>query len=238
MDRTPEELGRDLIQLERRLDLLTRLKLLSLGDAPGGKYGQLTLSDQIISYLPDGTPPLEVISGTMVPNLNADVALSTHSASGKTTPVDADELPLVDSAASNGLKKLTWANLKATVKAYFDTLYPTITNKYHNVTWVISNPAIDTIPGQRTLGVAGTVIYICGYAIGGTSVTFNIEKRAAATGAGTNFMASDLTLTTGGVACSSFADDEIPAHSWLLVDISAVSGAVEWVMINLTYRVP
>jgi hypothetical protein len=39
-------------------------------------------------------------------------------------PVDADEIPLVDSAASNVLKKLTWANVKATLKTYFDTLYP------------------------------------------------------------------------------------------------------------------
>ena len=52
------------------------------------------------------------------------IAPGTHAATSKTTPVDADELPLVDSAASNVLKKLTWANLKATVKAYTDTLYP------------------------------------------------------------------------------------------------------------------
>lgn len=44
-------------------------------------------------------------------------------ADSKTTPVDADNLPLNDSAASNGLKRLTWANLKATLKTYFDTLY-------------------------------------------------------------------------------------------------------------------
>jgi len=49
-----------------------------------------------------------------------------HAATGKTTPVDADELPLIDSAASNSLKKLTFANLKATQKTYFDTLYSTI----------------------------------------------------------------------------------------------------------------
>jgi hypothetical protein len=52
------------------------------------------------------------------------IAPGTHAATGKTTPVDADEIPLVDSAASNVLKKLTWANLKATIKAYTDTLYP------------------------------------------------------------------------------------------------------------------
>lgn len=50
----------------------------------------------------------------------------THSFSGltsKATPIDADSLPIVDSAASNVLKRLTWANLKATLKTYFDTLY-------------------------------------------------------------------------------------------------------------------
>lgn len=42
-------------------------------------------------------------------------ALDTHSATSKATPVDADEIPLIDSAASNVWKKLTWANLKATL---------------------------------------------------------------------------------------------------------------------------
>jgi hypothetical protein len=42
-----------------------------------------------------------------------DVAASTHAATSKTTPADADELPLSDSAATFGLKKLTIANLKA-----------------------------------------------------------------------------------------------------------------------------
>ncbi len=46
-----------------------------------------------------------------------------NGADGKTTPVDADEIGLSDSAASNVLKKLTWANIKATLKSYFDTLY-------------------------------------------------------------------------------------------------------------------
>lgn len=47
----------------------------------------------------------------------------THAAASKATPVDADEIPLADSASSFSLKKLTWANLKATAKTYFDTLY-------------------------------------------------------------------------------------------------------------------
>lgn len=55
----------------------------------------------------------------------ADIAATTHAATSKTTPVDADELPLVDSAASNGLKKLTWANLKVVVAAYLSDSAPT-----------------------------------------------------------------------------------------------------------------
>lgn len=49
-----------------------------------------------------------------------------NGATSKTTPVDADSIGLVDSAASNILKKLTWANAKATLKTYFDTLYATV----------------------------------------------------------------------------------------------------------------
>ncbi|MER9762425.1 hypothetical protein [Mesorhizobium sp. M0138] len=52
-------------------------------------------------------PAIPVVSGTP--------AASIHAATGKTTPVDADELGIADSAASFALKKLTWANLKATL---------------------------------------------------------------------------------------------------------------------------
>jgi len=43
----------------------------------------------------------------------------------KETPVDADLIPIGDSAASGVWKKLTWANLLAKAKTYFDTLYST-----------------------------------------------------------------------------------------------------------------
>ena len=49
----------------------------------------------------------------------APSAAATHAATTKATPVDADELPLVDSATTNQWipKKLTWANLKTTLAA-------------------------------------------------------------------------------------------------------------------------
>lgn len=55
---------------------------------------------------------------------NADNTQATLNAgASKTTPVDADTLAMLDSAASNSINKLTWANVKATLKAYFDGLY-------------------------------------------------------------------------------------------------------------------
>lgn len=45
-------------------------------------------------------------------------------ATAKTTPVDADAVGISDSAASGVLKNVTWANIKATLKTYFDGLYP------------------------------------------------------------------------------------------------------------------
>lgn len=50
----------------------------------------------------------------------------TVAATEKATPVDADVVPIQDSAASFIKKKVTWANIKATLKSYFDTLYSTI----------------------------------------------------------------------------------------------------------------
>ena len=58
-------------------------------------------------------------------NLNADKleASDISSLTDKTTPVNADSFPIVDSEALNVLKKLTFTNLKAFLKTYFDTLY-------------------------------------------------------------------------------------------------------------------
>lgn len=61
----------------------------------------------------------------------AETAITTGAlisgASAKTTPVDADTVGISDSAASGVLKKMTWANIKATLKTYFDGLYPSST---------------------------------------------------------------------------------------------------------------
>lgn len=50
----------------------------------------------------------------------------TGPTNAKTTPVDADNVVLLDSAASGIAKKLSWANIKATLETYFDGIYEPI----------------------------------------------------------------------------------------------------------------
>ena len=71
-----------------------------------------------------------VIGNTSGTNSGNETTTTTgaliNGATAKTTPVDADFIGLMDSAASNVLKKLSWLNVKATLKTYFDTLYQAV----------------------------------------------------------------------------------------------------------------
>lgn len=67
------------------------------------------------------TGQVAISGGTGSPTWS-DLGLITTGCSSKATPVDADELPLSDSAAAQGPKKVTWANLKATLGATFAAL--------------------------------------------------------------------------------------------------------------------
>lgn len=53
--------------------------------------------------------------------VDAATSRDIHAAASKAAPADADELPLIDSASAFGLKKFTWANLKALFTALTST---------------------------------------------------------------------------------------------------------------------
>jgi hypothetical protein len=59
-------------------------------------------------------------------------AATVSGAPPKTTPADTDEVPIRDSETPFGLGKLTWSNIKASLKTYFDALYAVSTNGVTN----------------------------------------------------------------------------------------------------------
>lgn len=63
-----------------------------------------------------------------------NVGSAVHGAAAKATPVDTDTFAGIDSAASNVLKKFTWANIKAAMKAHLDTVYQPIATVLTNTT--------------------------------------------------------------------------------------------------------
>ena len=111
--------------------------------APGSVYYNLSGGAGTTVYLKQsGTGATGWVSG------GEAIAAGTHAATSKSTPVDADELPLVDSAASNGLKKLTWENLKATLISYLSTVWLTCAGL------ISKSSATTTSAGTLTLTVS------------------------------------------------------------------------------------
>ena len=89
-------------------------------------------TDVIPNAVPTGNSGL--MSGTDKAKLNgiealADVTDAVNIASSivgvadKAIPYDTDSIGLIDSGAANALKNFTWANIRETLKNYFDGLY-------------------------------------------------------------------------------------------------------------------
>jgi len=135
-----------------------------------------------------------------------------NGATAKTTPVDADMIPLMDSAASNIIKKLSWANIKATLKTYFDSLTTTLTNKritkrvYSTTSLSTLTVASDSYDIAKLTAQAASLIIAnpTGTPTDGQPLEIWIKDNGTArtiTSFGTNFNAStDLPVPTTTIA--------------------------------------
>lgn len=121
-------------------------------------------------------------------------ALDVHAATSKATPVDADEIPLSDSAADFGLKKLTWANAVATLKTYFDSVSTTLTNKTLTSP-VISGGTINNASVGATTPSTGAFTSLS--ASGQTTLTNTSGYNINASGPAPNYFAGRVGIGAG-----------------------------------------
>lgn len=184
-----------------------------------------------------------VSGSTTVINIGSPVAGSTtdillNTLQTKVTPVDADNITLIDSADVNVIKKLTWANLKATLKTYFDTLYVALTGNQTmtgnlNFTnsgvvfsgdtsgaWVDGSIGNHNVVGTTIRGKAGTVFDLALYNAGGTKalLTHSVANSRVV-------IAEKLTIdTSGNVLIGTSTDNGVDK---LQVNGTICSGAVQ-----------
>jgi hypothetical protein len=120
----------------------------------------------------------------------ASIATIVNSTAAKTTPVDADTVPITDSAASHALKRLTFTNLWVWVKS-----------KIESVVLTLTTPTIAQINGSTTasgtLTLASTTNATKGKILFGTSAYDEVNNRLGiGTASPTNNLHVALTGST------------------------------------------
>lgn len=138
-------------------------------------------------------------------DVGAEAALKN--ATAKAAPVDADAVPLLDSAAGNATKKVTWTALKVALKTYFDTLY----NKYVHPTFTPAASGLYKVTvnaeGHITATQAVNKADITNLGIPGQDTTYGAATASklglVKAGSGLN-VAADGTLSVGDVDGGTF----------------------------------
>lgn len=126
-----------------------------------------------------GTPNAGNNPTTDAVNWVAEESVIYSALTAKTTPIDEDLLALGDSTSSFSLKKLSWANIKATLKTYFDTLYVTLSGNQTiaDIKTFTSSPIVPTPTAQDNSTKVATTAYVDGKKIfGGIELSSHDEK--------------------------------------------------------------
>jgi len=191
------------------------------GTGGGDVSGPSSAVDNRVAFFDGTTGKLLKDSGLTLAGTNTGDETTTtagaliNGATSKTTPVDADYIGLMDSAASNVLKKLSWANLKATLKTYFDTLYAPLSQPFDVQTFY---PGVPTASAKIYRGkLARAVTFAANFSgsyftatVNATASTvFDIQKNGSSVGSCTIAAGSTTPTfaTSGGTSVSFSAGD-------------------------------
>lgn len=113
----------------------------------------------------------------MAVDINLTNVAEANPTTNYTTPLDADKVGIWDTANSL-FKGVTWTNIKATLKTYFDTLYLT---DHKNKTIVAT-----TTTSSHTGNTSNTILYSCEIAAGTFTTNDRIYQELLLTAIGLN----------------------------------------------------
>lgn len=164
----------------------------------------------------NGTAWVDVTDAEMFDGQDSPYYLNRDNHTGpsasKATPVDADNAVLLDSAASGIAKKLSWANIKATLKTYFDTLYQAV---------LVSGTNIKTINGSSVLGSGNLTVSGGGGSWG--SITGALSDQTDLQSALNAKVSKAGDTMTGGLDVTAASDSQV-AGSFSTTANSTASG--------------
>lgn len=167
-------------------------------------------------------------------------AAETHAAASKTTPVDADELPLADSTSSFSLKKLTWANLKATLATWINgTLIPASFTTLKATAAGTQVQVFNSGAGVERLytTVSGTGTQFQSYNTAGTELAYTFKGLGTtwATLDGNGLALTQSLTTVGGAVfhkTSTTLTNGAGVAAGTLLNAPAAGNPTKWIGIN------
>jgi len=145
-------------------------------DKADGKILKFNATSGNLEYAEDIVGTGGADSAAIHDNAAGEISVITS----KSTPVDADVTIIEDSAASWVKKSLTWANIKATLKTYFDTLYNNYSLETHASDHTDGTDDIqDATASQKGLATATQITKLDGIETAATADQTGAEIKLA-----------------------------------------------------------